>query len=42
MLLLEHYKIDTRGMHAVVLDEAIFSAPMSILLSRIPTREIAQ
>ena len=34
MLLLEHYKIDTRGMHAVVLGRSnIVGRPMSILLS---------
>jgi methylenetetrahydrofolate dehydrogenase (NADP+)/methenyltetrahydrofolate cyclohydrolase len=35
MLLLEHYKIDTRGMHAVVVGRSnIVGRPMSILLSR--------
>ncbi len=34
MLLLEHYKIDTRGMHAVVVGRSnIVGRPMSILLS---------
>lgn len=34
MLLLEHYKIDTRGMHAVILGRSnIVGRPMSILLS---------
>lgn len=34
LLLLEHYKIDTRGMHAVVLGRSnIVGRPMSILLS---------
>src|SRR5882724_6512648 len=34
MLLLEHYKIDTKGMHAVVLGRSnIVGRPMSILLS---------
>src|ERR1700727_651833 len=34
LLLLEHYKIDTRGMHAVVIGRSnIVGRPMSILLS---------
>ena len=34
MLMLEHYKIDTRGMHAVVVGRSnIVGRPMSILLS---------
>ena len=34
MLLLEHYKIDTRGLHAVVVGRSnIVGRPMSILLS---------
>ena len=43
MLLLEHYKIDTKGKHAVVIGRSnIVGRPMSILLSEIPTLEIAQ
>ena len=34
MLLLEHYKIDTRGMHAVIIGRSnIVGRPMSVLLS---------
>src|ERR1700722_19518498 len=37
LLLLEHYKIDTRGMHAVVIGRSnIVGRPMSILLSANP------